>query len=276
MRFSVLQEHLARGLAVVSHAVASRATLPILSNVYLSTEDGGLRLTATNLEIAITHWVPAKVEEKGATTIPARILGDVVSGLPNEKIDLELLADGRINLKCGKHRSHLRATPADDYPPVGAAGERPTARIAQKTLRAALESTVFAAAGDEARPILTGVLTKFTGEKATFAAADNYRIAVAGAPLAETAPETSLIVPARSYAELLRLLSDVDDLVEITFTSSKNQLQFKLGDTMLVSRLIEGQFPNFQQVVPTSHTTKVTLDRDGFLSAVKQIGRAHV
>ena len=146
MRFSVLQEHLARGLAVVSHAVASRATLPILSNVYLSTEDGGLRLTATNLEIAITHWIPAKVEEKGATTIPARILGDVVSGLPNEKIDLELLADGRINLKCGKHRSHLRATPADDYPPVGAAGERPTARIAQKTLRAALESTVFAAA----------------------------------------------------------------------------------------------------------------------------------
>ena len=141
MRFSVLQEHLARGLAVVSHAVASRATLPILSNVYLSTEDGGLRLTATNLEIAITHWIPAKVEEKGATTIPARILGDVVSGLPNEKIDLELLADGRINLKCGKHRSHLRATPADDYPPVGAAGERPTARIAQKTLRAALEST---------------------------------------------------------------------------------------------------------------------------------------
>jgi DNA polymerase-3 subunit beta len=136
-------------------------------------------------------------------------------------------------------------------------------------LKAALESTVFAAAGDEARPILTGVLTKFTGEKATFAAADNYRIAVAGAPLAEAAPETSLIVPARSYAELLRLLSDVEDLVEITFTPTKNQLQFKLGDTMLVSRLIEGQFPNFQQVVPTSHTTKVTLDRDSFLSAVK-------
>ena len=262
MRFSVLQDHLARGLAVVSHAVASRATLPILSNVYLSTEDGGLRLTATNLEIAITHWIPAKVEEKGATTIPARILGDVVSGLPNERIDLELLADGQINLKSGKHRSHLRATPADDYPPVGAAGERPTARIAQKTLRAALESTVFAAAGDEARPILTGVLTRFSGEKATFAAADNYRIAVAGAPLAESAAETNVIVPARAYAELLRLLSDVDELVEITLTPSKNQLQFKLGDTILVSRLIDGQFPNFQQVVPTSHTT--------------QIGRAHV
>jgi DNA polymerase-3 subunit beta len=247
MKLSVIQENLARGLAVVGHGVASRNTLPILSNVYLGTEDGGLRLVATNLEIAVTHWVPAKIEEKGATTIPARLLSDVVNGLPNEKIDISLLPDGRVHLKCGRSASHLRATPADDFPQVGAAGERVTARISQKELRAALDSTVFAAAGDEARPILTGVLTSFTGEKATFAAADNYRIAVAGAALAEAAPETSIIVPARAYAELLRLLSDVDDLVEITLTPAKNQLQFKLGDTMLVSRLIDGQFPPFQQ-----------------------------
>ena len=218
MKFSVIQEHLARGLAVVGHGVASRNTLPILSNVYLGTEEGGLRLVATNLEIAVTHWVPAKVEEKGATTIPARLLSDVVNGLPNEKIDIQLLADGRVHLKCGRSASHLRATPADDFPQVGAAGERVTARISQKALRTALDSTVFAAAGDEARPILTGVLTTFTGEKATFAAADNYRIAVAGTALAEAAPETSVIVPARAYAELLRLLSDVDELVEITLT----------------------------------------------------------
>ena len=269
MKLSVIQENLARGLAVVGHGVASRNTLPILSNVYLGTEDGGLRLVATNLEIAVTHWVPAKIEEKGATTIPARLLSDVVNGLPNEKIDISLLPDGRVHLKCGRSASHLRATPADDFPQVGAAGERVTARISQKELRAALDSTVFAAAGDEARPILTGVLTSFTGEKATFAAADNYRIAVAGAALAEAAPETSIIVPARAYAELLRLLSDVDDLVEITLTPAKNQLQFKLGDTMLVSRLIDGQFPPFQQVIPTSHTTKVTVVRDDFLRAVR-------
>ena len=161
---------------------------------------------------------------------------------------------------------------------------RPTARITQKALLAALDSTVFAAAGDEARPILTGVLTRFTGEKATFAAADNYRIAVAGAPLAEAAAETSVVVPARTYAELLRLLSDTDELVEITLTPSKNQLQFKLGDTFLVSRVIEGQFPNFQQVIPTSHTTKAVIERSDLLAAVRvaqvvadaEIGRAHV
>ena len=270
MKISVMQEHLARGLAVVGHVAGARAgTNPILSNVYLATENGGLQLTATNLDIAVVHWVPAKVEERGATTIPARVLTDVVSGLPNEKIDLELLADGRVFLKCGTNKSHLRATPADEYPTIGAAGERPTARITQKALRAALDSTVFAAAGDEARPILTGVLTRFTGEKATFAAADNYRIAVAGAPLAEAAAETSVVVPARTYAELLRLLSDIDELVEITLTPSKNQLQFKLGDTFLVSRVIEGQFPNFQQVVPTSHTTKAVIDRSDLLAAVR-------
>ena len=230
MKISVMQEHLARGLAVVGHVAGARAgTNPILSNVYLATENGGLQLTATNLEIAVVHWVPTKVEVRGATTIPARVLTDVVSGLPNEKIDLELLADGRVFLKCGTNKSHLRATPADEYPTIGAAGERPTARITQKALRAALDSTVFAAAGDEARPILTGVLTRFTGEKATFAAADNYRIAVAGASLAEAAAETNVVVPARTYAELLRLLSDIDELVEITLTPSKNQLQFKIG-----------------------------------------------
>lgn len=165
MKFSVVQEHLARGLSVVGHGVASRNTLPILSNVYIGTEDGGLRLVATNLEIAVTHWVPAKIEEKGATTIPARLFSDVVNGLPNEKIDIELLADGRAHLKCGRSASHLRTTPADDFPQVGAAGERVTARITQKALRAALDSTVFAAAGDEARPILTGVLTTFTGRR---------------------------------------------------------------------------------------------------------------
>ena len=137
MKLSAIQDHLARGLAIVGHAVATRNTLPILSNVYLGTEDGGLRLVATNLDIAITHWVPAKVEEKGSTTIPARLLADVVNGLPNEKIDFSLLADGRAQIKCGRNASHLRATPADDYPPVGAAGERPTARITQKALKAA-------------------------------------------------------------------------------------------------------------------------------------------
>ena len=147
--------------------------------------------------------------------------------------------------------------------------ERVTARISQRALKVALEGTVFAAAGDEARPILTGVLTKLAGEKATLAAADNYRIAVAGIALSEGAPETTIIVPARAYAELLRILSDVDDAVEITLTPAKNQVQFKVGDTMLVSRLIDGQFPNFQQVIPSSHTTKATFDRDLLLAAVR-------
>ena len=179
MKLSVMQENLARGLSVVSRAVSSRSTLPVLANVLLRTEDAGLKLTATNLEIGITYWVPGKIETDGATTVPARLLTDLVSSLPgSEKVDLELQGTDTLHLRSGRFATHVKGIDADEFPTIQTAGERPTTRISQKVLKKALEETIFAAASDEARPILTGVLARFEGSRLTLAAADNYRIAV--------------------------------------------------------------------------------------------------
>lgn len=269
MKLTAMQENLARGLAMVSRAVSSRATLPVLSNVLLKTEDGGLKLTATNLEIAITAWVPGKVDADGSLTVPARLFADVVSGLPaGERVELE--GDGpSLRVSGGRYQTRLRGIEAEEFPVIPPPGERPTTRITQKGLREALSEVVFAAASDEARPILTGVLTRFAGDQLTLAAADNYRIAVRSIPILDAVEDTSLVVPARSYIELMRVLSEDEEPLEVMLASSKNQIIFHTQGADLVSRLIDGQFPNYQQVVPTSHTTRAVVDRDELLKAVR-------
>jgi DNA polymerase-3 subunit beta len=269
VNLSVIQENLARGLSVVTHAVSSRSTLPVLANVLLRTEDAGLKLTATNLEIGITYWVPGKIEADGAITVPARLLTDVVNSLPNERIDLEVRDGDRLHLRCGRFETHLRGIDADEFPAIPAAGERPTTRVSQKVLKRALAEVAFAAASDEARPILTGVLTRFEGDRITLAAADNYRIAITTIGGLDAVEETSVVVPARSYTELARVLTDTDDPVEIILSGQKNQVLFHVDGVDLVSRLIDGQFPNYQQVLPAAHATRVEVDREDLLKAVR-------
>jgi DNA polymerase-3 subunit beta len=264
-----MQENLARGLSTVSRAVSSRASLPVLSNVLLRTEDGGLKLTATNLEIAISAWVPGKIDADGSLTVPARLFADVVSGLPaGERV--ELSAEGTsLTVSAGRYKTHLRGIDPEEFPVIPPPGERPTTRISQKEMRDALSEVVFAAASDEARPILTGVLTRLSGDRLTLAAADNYRIAVRSLAILDAVEETSLVVPARSYVELMRVLSDGDEPLEIMLASSKNQIIFHVQGVDLVSRLIDGQFPNYQQVLPTSHSTRAVVDREELLKAVR-------
>jgi DNA polymerase-3 subunit beta len=270
VKLSVMQENLARGLQVVSRAVSTRSTLPVLNNVLLRTEDGGLKLTATNLEIGITYWVPGKIDTAGAITVPARLLADIVAGLPaNERVDLELQAQETLHIKAGRLETHVKGIDAEEFPAIPTAGERPTTRVPQNILRVALGEVTFAAATDEARPILTGVLARFEGDKLTLAAADNYRIAVKTIAVLDPVEETSLVVPARSLHELSRVLSDTDDPVDIVLSPSRNQILFHLEGIDVVSRLIDGQFPNYQQVLPKGFTTKATVDRDQLLKAVR-------
>jgi DNA polymerase-3 subunit beta len=270
VKLSLMQENLARGLSLVSRAVSSRATLPVLTNVLLKTQDGGLRLTATNLEIGITAWVPGKIESEGALTVPARLIADVVSGLPGgERVDLETERETTLLIRAGSYRTHLRGIEADEFPVIPNAGERPTTQVSQRDLRRALGEVTFAAASDEARPILTGVLTRFAGDVLTLAAADNYRIAVKTLGLIQSVEETSVVIPARSYVELMRVLGDTDDPADIILAQSKNQVIFRVDSTEVVSRLIDGQFPNYQSVLPTSHSTRALVDRDELLKAVR-------
>lgn len=270
MKLSVMQENLARGLQVVSRAVSSRSTLPVLANVLLRTEDAGLKLTATNLEIGITAWVPGKIDAEGTLTVPARLFNDLVAGLPaGARIELEADTATSLHIKAGRYQTQLRGIDAEEFPVIPSPGERPTTRVSQKELRRALSEVVFAAATDEARPILTGVLTRMSGDKLTLAAADNYRIAVRSLPILDPVEDTSLVVPARSYAELMRVLTDTDDPVEIMLASSKSQILFHVEGVDIVSRLIDGQFPNYQQVLPTSHSTRAVVERDELLKAVR-------
>ena len=269
MKLSVMQENLARGLSVVSRAVSNRS-LPVLTNVLLKTEDGGLKLTATNLEIGITYWVPGKIETDGATSVPARLLTDLVNSLPGgEPIILELGDGETLHIRAGRFESNIKGIPAEDFPTVQTAGERPITRVPQKLLRQALDETAFAAASDEARPILTGVLARFEGDQLTLAAADNYRIAVKTITVLDPVEETSVVIPARALIELARILADVDDPVSIVLAHSRNQLLFHVEGIDLVTRLIDGQYPNYQSVLPASHATRAVLDRDELLRAVR-------
>jgi len=270
VKLSVMQENLARGLSVVSRAVSSRSTLPVLANVLLRTEDAGLKLTATNLEIGITCWVPGKIETDGAVTIPARLITDLVSALPSsEKVDLELQGADTLHLRCGRFATHVKGIDADEFPTIQTAGERPTTRVSQKILRRALAEIVFAAASDEARPILTGVLAKFEGDRLTLAAADNYRIAVRTIDILDPVEAVQVVIPAKALHELERLLADTDDPVELVLATARNQVLFHLDGIDLVSRLIDGQFPNYQQVLPASHASRGEFDREELLRAVR-------
>jgi DNA polymerase-3 subunit beta len=265
-----MQENLAHGLQVVSRAVSSRSTLPVLANVLLRTEDAGLKLTATNLEIGITVWVAGKIDGEGTLTVPARLFNDLVAGLPaGERVELETEGATTLRIKGGRYQTQLRGIDAEEFPVIPSPGERPTTRVSQKEFKRALSEVVFAAATDEARPILTGVLTRMSGDKLTLAAADNYRIAVRSLPMLDPVEDTTLVVPARSYAELMRVLTDTDDALEIMLASSKSQILFHVQDIDIVSRLIDGQFPNYQQVLPSAHSTRAVVERDDLLKAVR-------
>ncbi|HET7685670.1 MAG TPA: DNA polymerase III subunit beta [Candidatus Limnocylindria bacterium] len=272
MNVSVMQENLARGLAVVSRAVSSRATLPVLANVLLRTQDAGLKLTATNLEIGINCWVPGKVAEEGEITVPAKLLTDLVASFPNQRVDLVLSPKDRtLKVTCAGSRSSIKGIEADEFPVVAAIGDAPATSVDARALREALGEVVFAAATDESRPILTGVLTKLTGSRMTLAAADNYRIAVRHLELAAAvSSEMTIVVPGRSYGELMRILPDAEAPVEITVTPNKSQILFHTEGIDLVSRLIEGQFPNYEPVIPSSHTSRAVVDREAFLAGTRR------
>jgi len=270
MRVSCLQENLAKGLSVVGRAVATRSTLPVLANVMLSTDNGRLKLSATDLEIGINCWVGAKVEEDGATTVPARSFIDLVNSLPSERIDMELIVRTQtLNLKCARYEANLKGIDAQEFPLIPSLEEgEGQITLQPDTFRRMIEQVVLAAATDESRPILTGVLAKFEGKRLTLAAADGFRLSVRTAELpAETQP-ASVIIPARALAELARISTDEEDIT-LVITPARNQVLFHAPNVDLVSQLIEGNFPDYQQIIPKSYTTRTVLNTNSLLRACK-------
>ncbi len=271
MKVSCLQENLAKGLSIVGRAVATRSTLPVLSNVMLATDGARLKLSATNLEIGIVCWIGAKVEEDGSITVPARLLTDFVNSLPPERIDMELTVRTQtLNLKCARFEANIKGIDAQEFPLIPTAGEDSKISLDPSMLRQMIDQVVFAAATDESRPILTGVLAKFQGEQLTLAAADGFRLSVRTAHLPEPVSEpVTVIVPARALAELSRISGEQEQPIEITITPARNQALFHMANVDLVSQLIEGNFPDYNQIIPKSYSTRTVVSTSDFLKAAK-------
>ncbi len=271
MKLSCLQENLSRGLAVVGRAVASRATLPITQNVLLETDRSMLKLSATNLEIAITTWIGAMIEEEGSITLPARLLTEFVNSLPSDRIDLDLEAgSGVMDLTCGRAQARIHGASSDDFPPIPQVEEGISAQIAAQEFKAAISRVVFAAATEESRPVLTGVEAKLSGDRYTLAAADGFRLAVQHGALAEpVAEDIDVIVPARTLNELTRLLGDQDTPVEIMMVPARGQVLFKVGGVEVVSQLLQGTFPNYDQLIPQNYDNRSVFDLQKLLGATR-------
>lgn len=272
MKLSCLQENLKRGLSIVGHAVAGKSTLPVLSNILLATDEGRLKLAATNLEIGITCWIGAKIEDEGAVTVPAKLLSDVVGGLPNDRINLALDARTQtLHLSCSRTEANIKGIEADEFPVIPTVADRaPTVSLPPDMLREAIEQVAFAAATDDTRPVLAGVLMRLRGTTATFAAADGFRLAVRTITLPEPVDDpVEVIVPARALQELSRTLADVEGNVDITITPSGGQILFHTEQMDLISRLVEGKFPDFERIIPSQHATRTVLETQEFAKAVR-------
>lgn len=271
MRLSCLQENLSRGLSIVGRAVASRSTLPITQNVLLSTEQSMLKISATDLNMAMTTWIGAQVEEEGAITVPARLLTDFVNSLPPERVDITLNQQPvGLNIECVSFESNISGTVASDFPPIPSVEDGVAAKIEPATLREAINRVAFAAATEDSRPVLTGVKTEITGADFKFAAADGFRLAVYTGKLAEPPSEDiEFLIPARVLNEINRLLGSQQKAIEFMVTPSSNQALFRVEDVEIVSSLIAGNFPNYNQLIPQSYTTRVVLDSDDFLRATR-------
>lgn len=272
MKLSCLQENLKRGLAIVGHAIGGKSTLPVLSNILLATDDGNLKLAATNLEIGITCWIGAKIEAEGAVTIPAKLLSDVVGGLPNDKITLEL--DPRtqsVALTCARNDSSIKGIEADEYPAIPSiADQDPIASIPPEILGEVINQVAIAAATDDTRPVLAGVLMRLRGKTATFAAADGFRLAFRTIELPEPVAEpVEVIIPARAMLQLGRIIGDAEGNVEITVTPNGGQVLFHTDTADLVLRLIEGRYPDIERIIPSNHSTRTVLETQQLVKAVK-------
>jgi len=271
MKVSCLQENLAKGLSIVGRAVATRSTLPVLSNVLLATDQSRLKLSATNLEMGVNCWIGAKVEEEGTTTIPARLLSDFVNSLPPEPITMELnVRSQTLNLRCTRYEANIKGIDAQEFPLILTLSEDNTINLDVATLRHMIELVAFSAATDESRPVLTGVLANLSESGLTMAAADGFRLSVAKATLGQGMPQPiTVIIPARALQELARISAEEQEPIQMTISPNRNQVFFHMTDIDVVSQLVEGTFPDYEAIIPKTSNTRTVVNTAEFLKAVQ-------
>jgi DNA polymerase-3 subunit beta len=267
MKFTCTQENLSRGLSAVSRVASKSAVLAVLNNVLLIAEDGRVQLQTTNLELAVTITIRAKVEVPGRYTVPSRLLSDFITLLGNEKVELEATPAG-LRVVSGHTHTTIKGSPADDFPVLPTHETATEVTLPSNVLRQALEETVFAAANDESRPEISGVYCAVEDKQLILTATDSYRLAESSCKLLTAANEArQAILPARTAQEVLRLLPDNETVVK--FMLGDDQARLLVEDIEILSRVIEGQYPDYKQIIPTSWNTKVVCDTENLLANIR-------
>ena len=281
MKITCIQDNLARGLRIVNRAVPSRATLPITQNILIQTEDARVKLAATDLELSITTWVSGQIEQIGSITLPARPLLDTINSFSLGRVEIEVTEEPygakiQTTAEAGGGPmtidTDLRGAPIDDYPPFPEISPKHRVRVDSGVLRNALERVVFAAATDDARPVLTGVKMEVEDDKATFAAADGFRLSIETAQLMDEVEEPfDALIPARALRELAQLMAGSAETVEITVSESGGEAIFRLGDEIeMITQLIAGTYPDYKSLVPQNADTTMTIP----LESIEQAARS--
>jgi DNA polymerase III subunit beta len=270
---SVLQENLAKGLSIVSKAVESRPTLPVLGNILLETEDARLKLAAMDMSlgISIVCWIGAKVNQPGSITLPAKTFTDLVTKLSPERVDLTLNATTQtVNVRCGAANANIKGIDASEFPLVPQGGQGDVA-VPGSVLKEMISQTVFAAAKEDNRPILTGIYTQLDGNVITMAAADGYRLAVRTAEIEKTFTKpVEMVIPAKALAEVARIITDDDEEVTITLPSERDIVMFHMKNVDVSSQLLEGKFPDFGAIIPRSYVTSTVMYTADLLRACER------
>jgi len=264
MKLQVTQENLSRALNTVARVASTRGTLPILANVLIKTIDNRVSISATNLDVAITQFIGAKIIEPGSITLPARLMQDYIASLPSGVVELEL-DDQKLHIKSDKYQSTINGVPADDFPEMPAIINGGTVIIPSEVLKAGLQQTIPAAGSDDARPVLTGMYMHTDKGQLYLVATDSYRLAEK--KVYKTAESISLLIPASAAQDVLRVL--VDETKDVSITYDEQQVQFLIGDIKIVSRLIDGTYPNYRGLIPSSFENIATLLKSDFVSITK-------
>jgi DNA polymerase-3 subunit beta len=272
MKVTLLQENLARGLSIVSRAVSPRSTLPVLSNILIASDEGRLRLSATNLELGITCWIPARIDEEGSTTVPSRTFSDLVNAMPSDQVQLTLdVKTQSLHVKGGASNNDIKCIDAQEFPPLPTPEMKDAVQLNVADFKEMIHQVAFAASNDEARPVLMGVLMNVEKDKVTMVAADGFRLSVRKAQLTNAvAQPINVIIPARALNELARVANDPEEPIYMVVPKQRGQVLFRVKDVEVVSQLIDGTFPDYHQIIPRSYKSRTLVSTATLLKACKQ------
>ena len=269
MNIICLQENLKRALNIVERIIGRNLTLPILNNILLSIENNKLKISSTNLEVGINCWILGKIKEKGSITVPAKLINNFINNLPNEKVELKC-KDKQLELKCKKFKSTLKGLSADDFPIIPKIKSQSLINIKSNLLKNSFAQVVEMASISESRPEISGIYINFHKNTIKLAATDSFRLAEKNIEInSKELKEQSIIIPQRTILEVIRILSEKEEQEDVKITLANNQILFDFNNTQVISRLIDGQYPDYQQIIPSKSEIEVVVDRTELINNIK-------